>query len=256
MRRFKFLYLLILCNTNGSRSILELSETNTESESESESESYLYAIPFISPRILGKHRIGPHNLEILSIIFGSLLGDGHMVKEKEGSRMKFYQGGANSDYLLWLHSKVAYLGYCKKNPPILRSRVLKDGSVSYYIRFESFTHTSFNWIQKEFYPKGRKIVPACIETYLTPLALAIWVQDDGCKIQKKGFKFCTNGYTLREVKLLSSILTNKYGLKTSIIKTGVVNQYGIYVIKGSMETLINIVRPYVHKSMLYKLYDL
>jgi hypothetical protein len=77
-----------------SRSITELSEINTEFD------SYLYEIPFISPIILGKRRIGPHNIEILSIIFGSLLGDGHMEKEKEGSRIKFYQGGDNSNYLL------------------------------------------------------------------------------------------------------------------------------------------------------------
>ena len=248
--RFIILYSSILFNINRSRSVTELSESDTESD------SYLYEIPFVSPRILGRRRIGPHNMEILSIIFGSLLGDGHMEKEKEGSRMMFYQGGANSNYLLWLHSKVAQLGYCKKNPPILRSRVLKDGTIRYFIRFESFTHTSFNWIQKEFYPNGRKVVPACIERYLTPLAIAIWVQDDGCKYKNKGFKFCTDGFTLTEVKLLASLLSNKYGLKTSFIKTGVVNQYSIYIAKSSMETLIKIVKPHMHESMLYKLYDL
>jgi ubiquinol-cytochrome c reductase cytochrome b subunit len=250
LKCFKSNIYLDSLNLAYSRSITELAETTSEFD------SYLYEIPFISPRILGRRRIGPHNIEILSIIFGSLLGDGHMEKEKEGSRMKFYQGGANSNYLLSLHSKVAQLGYCKKNPPILRSRILKDGTISYFIRFESFTHTSFNWIEEEFYPKGRKVVPACIETYLTPLALAIWVQDDGCKFKNKGFKFCTNGYTLTEVKLLSSVLNNKYGLKTSLIKTGVVNQYNIYITKSSMETLIKIVKPHMHESMLYKLYDL
>jgi hypothetical protein len=92
--RFTILYSLTLYNTNSSRSVTELSETDTEFD------SYLYEISFISPRILGRRRIGPHNMEILSIIFGSLLGDGHMEKGKEGSRMMFYQGGANSNYLL------------------------------------------------------------------------------------------------------------------------------------------------------------
>ena len=80
--------------------------------------------------------------------------------------------------------------------------------------------------------------------------------DDGCKLKNKGFKFCTNGYTLTEVKFLSSILDNKYDLKTSIIKTGAVNQYNIYITKSSMNTLINIVKPFMHDKMLYKLYDL
>jgi hypothetical protein len=43
----------------------------------------------------------------------------------------------------------------------------------------------------------------------------------------KGFKFCTNGYTLTEVKFLSSILDNKYDLKTSIIKTGYLDPSGV-----------------------------
>lgn len=137
-----------------------------------------------------------------------------------------------------------------------RTRKLKNVETSYYIRFETFTFTSFNWIREAFYVKGRKIIPYCLEQYLTPLALAIWIQDDGCKIKKKGFKFCTNGFTLTEIKNLSEILNKKYGLKTSIIKTGAVNQYNIYITKNSLNTLIKIVKPYMHESMLYKLYDL
>ncbi len=239
-----------LSKKKSSSKSLELSETSEEPH------LYLYELPFNSPRIKGTKRIGPHHRDVYSIIFGSLLGDGHMEKGKEGSRMMFYQGGANSQYLLWLHSLLVQLGYCKKNPPILRSRPLKDGGVSYFMRFESFTFTSFNWIQEVFYPKGRKVIPSCLANYLTPLALAIWVMDDGCKLKNKGFKFCTNGYTLTEVKYLSSILSNKYDLKTSIIKTGAVNQYNIYITKSSMSTLITIVKPHMHGSMLYKLYDL
>lgn len=80
--------------------------------------------------------------------------------------------------------------------------------------------------------------------------------DDGCKLKNKGLKFCTNGFTLNEVKFLSSLLSDKYDLKTSIVKTGVVNQYNIYVTKSSLETLINIVKPYIHTSMMYKFRDL
>ena len=101
-----------------------------------------------------------------------------------------------------------------------------------------------------------KVIPSSLTNYLTPLALAIWVMDDGCKIKNRGFKFCTDGFTLTEVKFLSSILKNKYGLNTSIVKTGAVNQYYIYITKSSLNTLINLVKPFIHESMLYKLYDL
>lgn len=198
-------------------------------------------------------RRGPHHQDVYSIIFGSLLGDGHMVKEKQGSRMMFYQGGVNCPYLIRLHSLLVQLGYCKKNPPILRSRVLKDGAVFHFMWFESFTFLSFNWIQELFYPKGRNVIPYSLASYLITLVLAIWVMDDGCKIKNKRFKFCTNGYTLAEVKFLSSIKKNKYDLNTCNVKTGAVNQYNIYVTKSSLNTLINIVKSFIHESMLYKL---
>jgi hypothetical protein len=38
-------------------------------------------LPFISPRVPSIKRIGPHNLDILSILIGSLLGDGTMEKD-------------------------------------------------------------------------------------------------------------------------------------------------------------------------------
>jgi hypothetical protein len=81
-----------LSKKSSSKSCLELSETSEE--------SYLYELPFNSPRIKGTKRIGPHAQDVYSIFLGSLLGDGHMEKGKEGSRMMFYQGGANSAYLL------------------------------------------------------------------------------------------------------------------------------------------------------------
>jgi hypothetical protein len=57
-------------------------------------------LPFSSPRVLSLKRIGPHNYDILSIIIGSLLGDGSMEKDGQGSRFCFYQSKRNGEYLL------------------------------------------------------------------------------------------------------------------------------------------------------------
>jgi hypothetical protein len=58
------------------------------------------SLPFSSPRVLSTKRIGPHSYEVLSILIGSLLGDGHMEKDGQGSRFCFYQKGAHIEYLL------------------------------------------------------------------------------------------------------------------------------------------------------------
>ena len=149
-------------------------------------------LPFNSSRISSIKRIGPHNYEILSIMIGSLLGDGHMEKFGNGSRFTFYQAKPNGEYLLWLHKTISELGYAKKELPQLYARKgLSENEMFYYYRFRTFTYASFNWIYDSFYPNGsRKIIPELIVTYLTPMALAIWMMDDGTSFKNKGFKFC------------------------------------------------------------------
>jgi hypothetical protein len=131
------------------------------------------SLPFISARTPSEKRIGPHNYEILSIIIGSLLGDGSMEKDGNGSRFSFYQAKKNGEYLLWLHKIISNLGYSKKNIPLIQTRIGKNGNLCYYYRFRTYTYSSFNWIYDYFYPSNRKIIPRSIENYLSPLALAI-----------------------------------------------------------------------------------
>jgi hypothetical protein len=58
------------------------------------------ALPFSYPKISSTKRIGPHNYEILCILIGSLLGDGTMEKDGNGSRFCFYQKGEHIEYIL------------------------------------------------------------------------------------------------------------------------------------------------------------
>ena len=146
-------------------------------------------LPFNSARVPSLKRIGPHNYEILSIVIGSLLGDGSMEKDGNGTRFAFYQAKINGEYLLWLHQIISSLGYAKENLPIIQSRKGIDGKIRYLYRFRTYTYSSFNWIYDEFYPNKKKIVPQIIESYLSPLALAIWLMDDGCLYKNKGLKF-------------------------------------------------------------------
>jgi hypothetical protein len=55
---------------------------------------------FSTSRVAPLKRIGPHNFDILSILIGSLLGDGSMEKSINGSRFVFYQAKVNGEYLL------------------------------------------------------------------------------------------------------------------------------------------------------------
>ena len=213
----------------------------------------LSTLPFNSPRVPSFKRIGPHNYQVLCIIIGSLLGDGTMEKSVDGYRFSFYQKGEHLEYLLWLHNLLLNNGYCKENLPQINSRKGAKGELAYYCRFRTFTYSSFYWIYDGFYGKGKKVIPDWIGEYLSPIALAIWIMDDGGWIKNRGIKLSTNSFSLSDAKKLVKILETKYGLKVAIHSTGSLNQYNIYLPKSNLPVLIPIVLPYMHAKFLYKL---
>lgn len=207
-----------------------------------------------SVRLKAIYRIGPHPLDVLSIIFGSLLGDGHAEKRLygNGTRIAFYQEHSHVSYMIYLHSLLSSFGYCNLKSPSIGTRLGIGGKVRKTVRFTTWTYTSFNWIHEIWYVNGVKVVPDCISYYLTPLALAIWIMDDGSKVGKS-LKFSTNSFTYGDCLKLITVLNNNFGLKCTIQSAGAADQYIIYVRKESMHTLRNIVYPYIIPEMRYKI---
>jgi ubiquinol-cytochrome c reductase cytochrome b subunit len=120
------------------------------------------------------------------------------------------------------------------------------------IRFSTWTYTSFNWIHDLWYKNNIKCIPESIGEYLTLLALAIWIMDDGAKVGS-GLKFATNSYIHNDCKILVKVLKDNFNLKASIQSAGAKDQYIIYIWKESTEDLRNIVSPYIIPEMKYKL---
>lgn len=201
-----------------------------------------------------KYRIGPHNKDILCIIFGNLLGDGHAEKRmlSTGTRVTFYQESSHVEYMLYLHSLISMLGYCSPAAPRIGTRLGLGGKVRKTVRFTTWTYNSFNWIHELWYVNGIKRIPDNIAFYLTPLALAIWIMHDGGKVGN-GLKFSTNSYTYEDCLKLVLALSSNFGIKSSIQSAGAGNQHIIYVWKQSMDKLRYIVRPHVIREMRYKI---
>ena len=211
----------------------------------------------LNKKLRGIYRIGPHNQEIYSIIFGSLLGDAFAEKrltKQGGTRISFYQENVHLSYIIWLHNIFSIRGYTNARIPQARTRLGTKGVVRKIVRFHTWTYTSFNWIHDLWYVNNVKKVPNCIADYLTPLALAIWIMDDGSKVSK-GLKLCTNSFSYSDCVLLVKSLNDKFSLKASIFSAGAPNQYNIYIWKQSMPLLRNIVLPHIIPEMKYKILD-
>ena len=103
-----------------------------------------------------------------------------------------------------------------------------------------------------FYHKGNKIIRPELEKYLTPLALAVWIMDDGRWVNP-GVRISTYSFTLDETKYLVLLLKKLYNLECTIQILKNRTQYSIYIKKESIPNLISLVLPYIHNSMYYKL---
>jgi ubiquinol-cytochrome c reductase cytochrome b subunit len=225
-----------------------------------EKELFIYFIqPLFSNKVnkyKGWQRIGPHNNDIICIIFGSLLGDAHAEKRKRGvgTRISFHQEHSHVDYLLWLHALISSRGYSNTVKPVLTTRLGARGKLRKIARFHTWTYTSFNWIHEMWYDNDIKRVPAEIGIYLSPLALSIWIMDDGTKVSS-GLRLCTNAFTYSECLLLVKVLYNNFLLKATIQLAGNKSrdQYVIYIRAESMPLLREIVNPYIIPEMKYKI---
>lgn len=74
--------------------------------------------------------------------------------------------------------------------------------------------------------------------------------DDGT-FKSPGVRIAINNFTKKEGEILIQFLQDKYNIKSSLHKNS--DQYQLYIKKESLYILIDLVKPYFHPSMLYKL---
>lgn len=201
-----------------------------------------------------KNRIGPHNLDIISTIYGLLLGDGYANNRSgEGVRIAIKQSEIHKEYLFFLYNFFLDRAYCSNLQPRKYLRRIKGKENIYYgYEFNTFTFRSFVWIYDSFYKKGKKVLPLNLERYINEQTLAILIMDDG-GWTGSGVRISTNSFSLEDVKRFKNIISNKFGLICTIQRLQYKEQYSIYITKTSIEKLREIVKPFSHKSMFYKL---
>jgi ubiquinol-cytochrome c reductase cytochrome b subunit len=226
-------------------------------------------MPFFSKaRTKALYRIGPHNIDVLSIIICGMLGDWWADKIKgqvsPSIRFSLEQCINNSAYIHHLSLLLYELGYCSNITPFLvkKSESLTDVKRSnkpetrFNYRLTLFTFTNFLWIYDSFYTKingiNHKKVPYWIEEFITPVGLAHWLMQDGSRQVNQGMFIATHGFTFKDCSFLSNILKKKYNIKCTVVKTGYTDQWRINIWKESMTDLVTIVKPYIIDEMKYK----
>lgn len=199
-------------------------------------------------------KIGPHNLDIISIIVGLLLGDGYAEKRFDSTRITVHSSSRNVSYLTWIHKFFYERGYCSKKSPTLVRQVGKAGKVYFSLKFQTFSFRSFNFFRESFYDEqGIKVVSQSIEHLLTPFALAVWFMDDGSAHNSGGCVISTNSFTLEDCKRLQLVLKTKWNLTTSLHFQNQ-TQYRLYFGINEIPKFRALVEPFLVTSMRYKLH--
>ena len=184
------------------------------------------------------------------ILFGSILGDGQLEMPPRGknARFGFTQSELKKDYFISVHSSLSLICSAKYREYSYYDK--RTGKVYKTLNFWSRSLPLLTELYDLFYKDKVKKVPNDL-SLLTPLALAHWLMQDGAKGTCKGLYICTDCFTFTDVQRLTSYLTETYNLRCSIHKAQ--GNYRIYILAKSVQTVRDLVLPYMHPSMLYKL---
>jgi len=197
------------------------------------------------------HNLESDNLnEIKQIIFGSLLGDGklELAPRAVNARFGFIQAEFREEYFISVFNSLKALHNGKyRKYSYLDNRT---GKIYKSLNFWTKANPILNELYNKFYWKKLKKIPLDL-TLLTPLAIAHWVMQDGSRGTSKGLYLCSDGFTYLDVERITDYLTSKYNIKCSIHKAG--KNFRIYILVKSIDRVKDLLKPYMHKSMLYKL---
>ena len=172
------------------------------------------------------------------LIFGSLLGDGHLARTTSGYAFRVNHSFSQKEYVDW---KYAFLLSLTNSAP----RVYQQ---SYY--FRTVTHPIMTDLRRMFYEGNQKRLPHETETLITPFAFAIWLMDDGAR-DKNQLRLNTQSFSFEENVRLIHILEAKLGITATINRDK--DRHRLRVCATSMPRVRQLVASFIIPSMQYKL---
>jgi recombination protein RecA len=201
----------------------------------------------------------PHRLSVqqMQVVLGSLMGDGNLSpnrRDRTGVRFRLGHGPKQVDYLDWKVSLFANIG-CSR-------RTSATGAV-----FADFTPLPEldELRQAVYFGDGKKHLSDEYLKALTPLALAVWYMDDGCfTVRSKGvqertqggsgrIEICVDAMSIGTRDRIVDYLRDTHNLDVKLTTRGARGQQVMQFSTASSAAFQEIVAPWVHPSMEYKL---
>jgi hypothetical protein len=174
-----------------------------------------------------------------SVIIGTLLGDGAM-RCKTNALLEVNHSAAQASYVDWKYRQLAEL---VATPPKVRNG--NGNRVAY--RFVTRSLPILTPYFRLFYETGKKRVP---EVELSPLALAVWFMDDGCR-SRNAVYLNTQQFDWPSQRVLLRLLAEQWGIDATLNRDKTYHRVRISV-SGTVR-LASVIEPHLLPELRYKL---
>lgn len=175
----------------------------------------------------------------IQILIGCLLGDAYLTKL---GKIQIEQSDKQKDYINWKYQELASISYGAPKEVIRFDK--KDNRVTKSLRF--WTRQYFRGWRDKFYRANRKIYPTDLANWISPLSIAIWFMDDGYH-RNNNCILATESFQLEDRRQLLEKLRS-FGIEAILRIDG-----KLRIRSKSLSKFFELVKPYMHPSMHYKL---
>lgn len=193
--------------------------------------------------------------EQMDLLVGSLLGDGAICCVNNGTSANWAIGHSDKqlDYLLFTKKLLEDSGL-----PVTTPSVTYKGKYTMYQIYVCLGKFGVE-LKHEFYPNRKKTITRSMLNYLSPKGLAIWYQDDGSRrfikrngiIQGREIKIATNCFSEEEHIIMQNYFRTAWDINWRINRDK--QYYTLVTAATNANKFINIIKPFVHESLLYKI---
>lgn len=186
---------------------------------------------------------------LMNVFVGIILSDASIQKQgkvKGDARLQFKQGYYNFYYFYNVYFKLSH--YCSQLPYLTKA---KGNNKSHFgLGFTTRSLPCITELYNIFYIDNVKIIPNNLYELLTWEGLAHWIMCDGS--YNIGIILHTQCYTIEDNVKIINVLILKFQLECSLHKQR--DAYVIYLKRKSIKKNIHFLLPYMHETMLYKIY--
>ena len=181
-----------------------------------------------------------------SVLVGTLLGDGCLAKHGRWHRLHVKHKAAHrglAEFKRQAFGEFVSMALHEFDQVLAGRRYPS-------VQFATRAHPELTVWHERFYRDGRKIVPAEIGRWMTPMALAVWFMDDGAA-DHRGVTFQTHGFEVGEVQLLRTVLGERFDLAASLRRNK--GRWVLYVPASSMGRLREHIGSLILPELRYKM---